>query len=85
MGLINCVVPPESLQETVDEWASRLAVAPTRTIALTKKLINDAHDLDRAAAFVQEAWAQEQNMTTHDAQEGVRAFLAKRKPVWKAK
>jgi len=24
-------------------------------------------------------------MQTHDAQEGIRAFLEKRKPVWKAK
>ena len=80
MGLINCVVPTEQLDETVNVWAAKLASGPTRTIALAKKLINAAHDVDRATAFVQEAWAQEQNMGTHDAQEGVRSFVERRDP-----
>lgn len=83
MGLVNCVVPADELDATVDRWAKQLAAGPTRTIALTKKLINDAHDLDRAAAFVQEAWAQEQNMSTNDAQEGVRSFVERRDPEFK--
>jgi 2-(1,2-epoxy-1,2-dihydrophenyl)acetyl-CoA isomerase len=83
MGLINCVVPSDQLELTVNGWASKLAAGPTRTIALTKKLINDAHDLDRAAAFVQEAWAQEQNMATDDAEEGVRSFVERREPEFK--
>jgi 2-(1,2-epoxy-1,2-dihydrophenyl)acetyl-CoA isomerase len=83
MGLLNCVVPAEDLDATVDEWAQRLATAPTRTIALTKRLINNAHDVDRAMAFLQEAWAQEQNMATHDAQEGVRSFVERREPEFK--
>lgn len=83
MGLINCVVPGDQLDVTVNGWASKLASGPTRTIALTKKLINDAHDLDRATAFLQEAWAQEQNMGTDDAQEGVRSFVERREPEFK--
>jgi len=83
MGLINCVVPDGQLNETADRWARQLAAGPTRTIALTKKLINEAHDLDRTAAFLQEAWAQEQNMGTHDAEEGVRSFVERRDPEFK--
>jgi 2-(1,2-epoxy-1,2-dihydrophenyl)acetyl-CoA isomerase len=80
MGLVNRVVPAEDLQATVDEWASLLALGPTRTIALAKRLINGAHDLDRATAFEQEAIAQELNMATTDAQEGVSSFVERRDP-----
>jgi 2-(1,2-epoxy-1,2-dihydrophenyl)acetyl-CoA isomerase len=83
MGLVNCVVPAEQLEPTVDEWAQRLASGPTRTIALAKKLINNAHDIDRATALAQEAWAQEMNLTTHDGQEGVAAFVERREPEFK--
>jgi 2-(1,2-epoxy-1,2-dihydrophenyl)acetyl-CoA isomerase len=83
MGLINCVVPADDLEMTVNAWAAKLASGPTRMIALTKKLINDAHDVDRATAFVQEAWAQEQNMGTNDAAEGLRAFAERRDPEFK--
>jgi 2-(1,2-epoxy-1,2-dihydrophenyl)acetyl-CoA isomerase len=83
MGLINCVVPAGQLEMTVNGWAAKLASGPTRTIALTKKLINDAHDIDRATAFLQEAWAQEQNMSTDDAREGVRSFVERREPEFK--
>lgn len=83
MGLINCVVPDGELDRAADEWASLLAAGPTRTLALAKKLINNAHDLDRASAFAEEAWAQELNMSTHDAQEGVKSFVERRDPQFK--
>ncbi len=83
MGLVNCVVPADMFESTVDEWAARLATGPTRTIALTKRLVNAAHDVDRATAFAQEAVTQEQNMSTEDAQEGVRSFVERREPDFK--
>ena len=83
MGLVNRVVPADQLDATVKEWAELLALGPTRTIALAKKLINGAHDIDRATALAQEAWAQEMNLSTHDGQEGVRAFVEKRNPEFK--
>ncbi|CAO0833391.1 2-(1,2-epoxy-1,2-dihydrophenyl)acetyl-CoA isomerase OS=Streptomyces microflavus OX=1919 GN=paaG_2 PE=3 SV=1 [Streptomyces microflavus] len=52
------------------ELGGRLA-GPTRAIALTKQLVNDSLTSDRATAFAAEAAAQEINMTTRDANEGV--------------
>jgi 2-(1,2-epoxy-1,2-dihydrophenyl)acetyl-CoA isomerase len=83
MGLVNRVVPADQLDATVQEWAELLALGPTRTIALAKRLINNAHDIDRATALAQEAWAQEMNLSTHDGQEGVKAFVEKRDPEFK--
>ncbi|MFL4905025.1 enoyl-CoA hydratase/isomerase family protein [Streptomyces sp. MMS24-I2-30] len=78
LGLVNRVVPDEELAGTAEEWAARLAAGPTRALALAKQLVNASLDGDRTAAFAAEAAAQEINMTTADAQEGVAAFVARR-------
>lgn len=83
LGLVNRVVPADELAAAVDEWAARLAVAPTRALALTKGLVNRSLDSDRATAFAEEATAQELNMGTVDANEGVAAFVERRTPAYR--
>ncbi|MEU1478176.1 enoyl-CoA hydratase-related protein [Streptomyces sp. NPDC005760] len=80
LGLVNRVVPDEELDKTAREWAGRLATGPTRALALTKQLVNASLDSDRATAFAAEAAAQEINMTTADAKEGVASFVERRTP-----
>ncbi|MEI5522387.1 enoyl-CoA hydratase-related protein [Streptomyces brasiliscabiei] len=80
LGLVNRVVPAQELEKTAREWAERLAAGPTRALALTKQLVNTSLDTDRATAFAAEAAAQEINMTTADAQEGVASFVERRTP-----
>ncbi|MFF5473009.1 enoyl-CoA hydratase/isomerase family protein [Streptomyces achromogenes] len=80
LGLVNLVVPDTELAATARAWAARLASRPTRALALTKQLVNASLDTGRAAAFAAESWAQEINMTTRDAQEGLRAFTERRAP-----
>ncbi|MGY3682038.1 enoyl-CoA hydratase/isomerase family protein [Streptomyces sp. TE33382] len=83
MGLVNRTVPEAELVKTAGEWARRLAEGPTRAIALTKELVNASLDSDRATAFAAEAMAQEINMTTRDANEGVASFVARRAPKYR--
>ena len=78
LGLVADVVPAGELPSAADALAARLAAGPTRTLAVTKRLVNRALDVDRDTALVEEAWAQELVMTTEDAQEGVRAFVERR-------
>ncbi len=78
LGLVNRVVGDEELAETARAWAERLASGPTRALALAKQLVNASLDTDRTAAFAAEAAAQEINMTTADAREGVRSFVERR-------
>ncbi|MFP3991768.1 enoyl-CoA hydratase-related protein, partial [Streptomyces sp. E11-3] len=80
IGLVNRVVPGEDLEKTARAWAERLAQGPTRALALTKQLVNASLDGDRTAAFAAEASAQEINMTTRDANEGVASFVERRTP-----
>ncbi|MBA2947136.1 enoyl-CoA hydratase/isomerase family protein [Streptomyces himalayensis] len=85
LGLVNRVVPPGELEKTARDWAQRLAAGPTRALALTKHLVNASLDSDRATAFAAEAAAQEINMATADAQEGVTAFVERRAPAYKGR
>ncbi|HEY8979750.1 MAG TPA: enoyl-CoA hydratase-related protein [Streptomyces sp.] len=85
VGLVNKVVPDGELAKSAQEWASRLATAPTRSLALTKQLLNASLDSDRATAFAAEAAAQEINMTTADAREGLRAFVERRSPEFRGR
>ncbi|MFI1399349.1 enoyl-CoA hydratase/isomerase family protein [Streptomyces sp. NPDC020681] len=85
LGLVNRVVPADELEKTAREWAERLAQGPTRALALTKQLVNASLDADRTTAFAAEAAAQEINMTTRDANEGVASFVERRTPEYRGR
>ena len=80
LGLVNRVVPADEVAAEAGRIAERLAAGPTRALALSKWLCNRSLEVDRATALHDEAWAQEMNMTTHDANEGVRSFVERRDP-----
>ncbi|MBG0855758.1 enoyl-CoA hydratase/isomerase family protein [Streptomyces spinoverrucosus] len=83
LGLVNKVVPPGELASAADSWAKRLAEGPTVALALGKRLVNQALDGDRGTAFAHEALAAEINMRSADGQEGLRAFVERRAPVFR--
>ncbi len=83
LGLVNRVVPADQLAAEVDALATRLAASPTIAISLAKRLVNNSLDVDRATAFRDEAAAQERNMSSYDANEGVQSFIERRDPDYK--
>lgn len=85
LGIVNRVVADGELEKTAREWAERLATGPTRALALTKQLVNASLESDRAGAFAAEASAQEINMTTEDAREGVASFVERRSPEYRGR
>ncbi|MFI1621931.1 enoyl-CoA hydratase/isomerase family protein [Streptomyces lydicus] len=85
LGLVNRVVPDDALTTTAREWAERLAAGPTRALTLTKQLVNASLESDRATAFAAEATAQEINMATADAREGVASFVERRDPTYRGR
>ena len=80
LGLVNRLVADAELGVTVDEWARRLASAPTRSLAVTKALVNAAFESPRDVAFAAEANGQELVAATDDFAEGIRAFKERRTP-----
>ncbi len=85
LGLVNRTVPAGELAALTEEWADRLAQGPTRAVALAKQLVNASLDGDRATAFAAEAAAQEINMTTRDADEGVASFVERRPAAYRGR
>jgi len=83
LGLCNRVVPAAALSAAATEWAERLASGPTRSLMLTKWLVNRSLDVDRRTLEDNEAWAVELNSGTQDAQEGVASFRERRDPIWR--
>jgi 2-(1,2-epoxy-1,2-dihydrophenyl)acetyl-CoA isomerase len=83
IGIANKVVPRAELDKTLNEWAGRLAKAPTRAIAFAKWLTNRALETDRAGSFWDEAYAQELLSRTEDAKEGMESFMERRSPEFK--
>jgi len=82
-GIANRVVPAADLAKASTEWAERLATAPTKTIGMTKWLLNRSFESSRHSAFEEEAYAQEMVNATGDSAEGMKAFMERRSPEFK--
>jgi methylglutaconyl-CoA hydratase len=85
LGLVNEVVPAESLAARARELASLLKQNSPNSLKATKKLLNDhaRAELDQQieAAIRENAAVR----STTDFREGISSFLEKRKPVWTGK
>ncbi len=79
-GLVSRVVPDDDLQAQAAEWAAELAASPTRGIALSKRLFDQAEHSTLEEQLELEAQLQAVATRTDDFKEGVTAFLEKRDP-----
>lgn len=84
MGLVHRVVPDDTLVSAAEKWAGTVAGNAPLSVRAMKQMIArvissafevEHKDLDELGNKVR---------TSQDAREGVRAFLEKRKPVWRA-
>lgn len=83
MGMIYKVVEDEKLIEMALATATTLSNMPTKGIALTKKLLNEATTNTLEKQLEREKEEQVIAASTYDYNEGVNAFLEKRQPVFK--
>jgi enoyl-CoA hydratase/carnithine racemase len=81
-GLINRVVPDSELTAETRKLALLIADASSLTVAIGKQAFYAQIDLPQAAAYAHTKEVMSQNAMAADAQEGIGAFLDKRKPVW---
>jgi len=85
MGLINKMVPVDELDKEVNMLAKQLAEGPTVALGIAKKIINKGLNMDLSSVLECEAFGQAIAGTTEDAQEGIMAFLEKRKAEFKGR
>lgn len=83
MGMIYKVVADENLQEEAMAIANKLAKMPTKGIGLTKRLLNESFNNSLTEQLNREGELQNEAGQTYDYNEGVNAFLEKRKPEFK--
>ena len=80
LGLVNRVVPHDTLMDATRELARRLAAGPTKGYGLTKRGLRYALRATLEEVLTYEAYLQEIAGHTADHREGVAAFLEKRTP-----
>ena len=86
IGLVNRVVPKEKLKETVDALVKRISEQSGPVLSLLKRVVFEGtwQPFDEALKSAQDIYLN-QLFDLQDSQEGLRALIEKRKPVWKNK
>jgi enoyl-CoA hydratase/carnithine racemase len=81
-GLVNRVVPEGELRAATLALAGRIGDASAYTLKTGKQAFYRQADLPQADAYAFTQLAMTENALAADAQEGICAFLEKRKPRW---
>ncbi|MGQ0503301.1 MAG: enoyl-CoA hydratase/isomerase family protein [Panacagrimonas sp.] len=80
MGLVDHVVDDAQLMEEAEKAAIRLSRGPTRAYGEIRRIFARAMNQPLDAQLEDEAQALARTAGTHDAREGIMAFVEKRKP-----
>ncbi len=82
IGLINKAVPANALDEEVTGLARKIASKSSMTVSIGKRAFYDQLERGISDAYAYTSDVMVKNMLTHDAEEGVNAFIEKRDPTW---
>lgn len=82
VGLVNRVVPHESLDAETTRLAETIGAKLGAAVKIGKRAFYDQATLELAAAYEHTAAVMVENMLWRDTNEGISAFIEKRKPDW---
>jgi cyclohexa-1,5-dienecarbonyl-CoA hydratase len=84
IGLVNAVFPADAFDARAGEWLQRIYKQSASSLRFAKKAFRlaQAGDFEEKLARVEKLYLEELAQT-HDANEGLHAFLEKRAAVWK--
>jgi enoyl-CoA hydratase len=85
LGLVNRVVPGETLLEEALELAAEIAARAPVAVQMGKEVINRAFETTLSEGILAERRAFYFLFSTEDQEEGMKAFSEKRKPRWKGR
>jgi enoyl-CoA hydratase/carnithine racemase len=83
IGLINRVVPHGTERDAAIALAEKIASKSAHTVKIGKEAFYRQAELSLADAYHYASQVMAENMMAEDAEEGIGAFLDKRKPEWK--
>ncbi|OCW56749.1 enoyl-CoA hydratase [Hoeflea olei] len=81
-GLVNRIMPRQYLDQVVQKYAEVIASKSPLTVKIGKEAFYRQAEMSLADAYEYTASVMVENMLARDAEEGVGAFIAKRKPEW---
>jgi enoyl-CoA hydratase/carnithine racemase len=81
-GLVNRVAPREYLNQVVNKYAETIASKSPLTLKIGKEAFYRQAEMGLADAYDYTARVMVENMLARDAEEGIGAFVGKRKPEW---
>ena len=84
-GLINKVVPAESLLAEARAWAAGIASSPPLAVRLAKEAVLKSFDTTIEGGLAFERKNFYLLFASEDQKEGMRSFLEKRRPQWKGR
>lgn len=79
-GLVNKVLPDDELRQAVQDFSDRLSAKSPAVLRRMKTVANRSMDLDEQAALADEMLNLRAHLRSWDLQEGLAAFVEKRKP-----
>jgi enoyl-CoA hydratase/carnithine racemase len=82
LGLVNRVVAAGTERDAAIALAEQIAEKSAHTVKLGKAAFYRQAEMSLADAYRYAAEVMTDNMLTHDAEEGIGAFIEKRKPNW---
>jgi enoyl-CoA hydratase/carnithine racemase len=84
-GLVNKVVPEADLEKATTDLALSIAEASPLVLAIGKHAFYNQIELDESRAYEYATEVMTLNLLAEDAQNGITAFLEKRKPSWQGR
>lgn len=81
-GLINRIIPRDYLEQVVQKYAESIASKSSHTLKVGKEAFYRQLEMPLSEAYDYAANVMVENMLARDAEEGINAFLQKRKPEW---
>jgi len=85
IGLVNIIVPLAELMSTAKAWALKICDNGPLSVRAAKEAMLSGLDTSLAEGLALEQVLIDQLIVTEDSKEGPRAFIEKRKPVYKGK
>ncbi|KIN72294.1 enoyl-CoA hydratase [Sulfitobacter guttiformis] len=84
LGLINRVVPPDTLEAQTAALADQIAAKLGAAVRIGKRAFYEQLGMNTAAAYAHTGAVMVENLANADTSEGMQAFIEKRAPDWKS-
>jgi 2-(1,2-epoxy-1,2-dihydrophenyl)acetyl-CoA isomerase len=85
IGLVSRLLPAENFAEQIAEYAKQIAAGPPIGLTMAKRLLVNSLDTDLLTQLRRELTSIYHCLATEDSAEAMRAFVEKRRPVFKGR